>query len=321
MKKLFALMILATLLLSACGTGGAPPDDAELATKVAEMLTAMPTTTGQAGVFPTDVPKPLPTQTSLPATPTIIVVTAAPDPTQVVSPTAVPPTATSVPATATAEPTATAVPTATPQGPTPTTVAGDPRTRLGNPAWRDTMDNDNNWPTGSDKYTAIEFKEGNLVLTGLEPINGWRLSWPELTDFYLEMTIKVGTCTGNDQYGFITRVPEPSDPNQGYLVGLTCDGRYFLRKWDGETLPKGTMTNLIEYTASTAIKAGANQTNRLGLMAVGSRLLVYVNGVLLGEAKDTQFSSGNFGLFVYARETDNLTISVDELSYWENPTP
>lgn len=315
MKKLFALMILASLLLAACGAGPAPTDDAALATKVAEMLTAMPIATGQAGAQPTDEPKPLPTETSLAATPTILVITATPQPTQEVSPTSVPPTATNLPPTPTPEPTATI------QGPTPTAVAGDPRTRLGNPAWRDSMDNDNNWPTGSDKYTAIEFKDGNLLLSGLEPINGWRISWPELADFYLEMTVKTGTCSGSDQYGFITRVPEPTDPNQGYLVGLTCDGRYFLRKWDGETQPKGTMTNLIEYTSHSAIKAGANQTNRLGLMAVGSRLLVYVNGVLLGEAKDSQFSSGNFGLFVYARETDNFTIAVDEASYWENPTP
>jgi len=314
MKKLFALLILAALLLSACG-GAAAPDDADLATRVAEMLTAMPTPTGQAGLPTTPLPTTEFTATNPAATPTIIVVTATPKPTQPVTATVVLPTATEVP------PTATLAPTDAPPEPTATSVAGDPRTRLGNPAWRDAMDNDNNWPTGSDKYTSIEFKDGKLLLTGLEPINGWRISWPKLGDFYLEMTVKVGTCTGSDQYGFITRVPEPTTPNQGYLVGLTCDGRYFLRKWDGEAKPKGTMTNLIEYTASPAIKAGSDQTNRLGLMAVGSRLLVYVNGTLMGEAKDTQFDKGNFGLFVYARETDNLVVSVDEVSYWENPTP
>lgn len=314
MKKFFALIILAGLLLSACGGGAAAPDDAELATRVAEMLTAMPTPTGQAGIPPTEQPKPLPTDTSMPETPipTIMVVTTTPLPTDTPQPTA---TATEVP------PTPTDVPTATATQPTPTVVAGDPRNRLGSPAWRDSMDNDNNWPTGSSDYTSIEFTDGSLLLRGLEPINGWRISWPELTDFYLEMTVKIGTCTGSDQYGFITRVPDASSPDQGYLVGLTCDGRYFLRKWDGETTPKGTMTNLIEYTASSVIKSGSNQTNRLGLMAVGSRLLVYVNGVLLGEARDSQFSDGNFGLFIYARETDNLLISVDEVSYWENPTP
>jgi hypothetical protein len=315
MKKIFPLILLAAMLLSACG-GTTAPDDSALATKVAEMLTAMPSPTGQAGLPPTVEPTlPAESPTLEPITPTVVVITATPLPTNTPAPTEVPPTATPVP------PTETLVPTETPVLPTPTVVAGDPRNRLGNPAWRDGMDNDNNWPTGSDTYTAIEFKDGNLLLTGLEPINGWRISWPELTDFYLEMTVKVGTCNGSDQYGFISRVPKPSKPNQGYLLGLTCDGRYFLRKWDGETQPKGTMTNLIEYTANSAIKSGSNQTNRLGLMAVGNRLLVYVNGVLLGEARDSQFSSGNFGLFVYAKETDNLLISVDEVSYWENPTP
>ena len=315
MRKIIILALLAAVLLSACGTPNNPPSDSDLATKVAELLTEMPTETGQPGgaatlppaATATEQPKEIQsTPTPEPITPTVIVITATPTASQV------PPTATLAP---------TEAPTATQAGPTPTAIAGDPRTRLGNPGWRDPMDSDNNWPTGSDKYTAIDFKDGQLLLTGLEQTAGWRLTWPELTDFYLEMTVKSGSCTGNDQYGFIFRVPEPTTPDQGYLIGLTCDGHYFLRKWDGETKPKGTMTTLINYTTNSAIKGGSGQTNRLGIMAVGSRLIVYINGVMLGEAKDTQFTKGNFGLFVYAKETDNFVISVDEVSYWENPTP
>ena len=42
-------------------------------------------------------------------------------------------------------------------------------------------------------------------------------------------------------------------------------------------LPKGEMKKLVEWTASSAINTGSNQTNRLGIFAVGKRLILYVN--------------------------------------------
>jgi hypothetical protein len=55
-------------------------------------------------------------------------------------------------------------------------------------------------------------------------------------------------------------------------------------------------------------------------MAVGDKLVLYANGVLLKEVKDGTFTEGSFGIFVGARETTNFTISVDEISYWKNPS-
>jgi hypothetical protein len=81
------------------------------------------------------------------------------------------------------------------------------------------------------------------------------------------------------------------------------------------------MVNLINWTSNAAVKAGENQTNRLGFMAVGDRLIVYVNGQLMGEVNDNTFHQGYFGVFVGARETDDFTIRVDQVRYWEDPTP
>jgi hypothetical protein len=152
-------------------------------------------------------------------------------------------------------------------------------------------------------------------MTGLTTTDGWRLTWPVVDDFYLEMTVAAGTCTGSDHYGLMVRVPDRSAADRGYLVGLTCDGRYSLRAWDSET-----MTSLVASTASDAIHSGSEQENRLGLWAQGERLGLYANGSLLTQIEDDTFTEeGSFGIWVGARQTENFTIHVDEIAYWDNP--
>ena len=312
MKKMIAALF-ALFLLAGCGGLFQPmptPNEDTIATQVAAILTTMPTATEDAGLQPT---QPLPT---IPPTETPLL------PTETTEPTQVQPSPTEPPALPTETPMPT--PTATPQ-PTATIAftpsPNDPVARLGPASWTDNMDKDNNWPMGSDKFTEISFSDGVMFLTGLTTTDGWRLTWTELTNFYLEMTFQTGNCSANDRYGMIVRVPESRNPDRGYLAGLSCDGKVSLRRWDATVGARGEMFNLIPWTAKAAVKAGANQTNRLGLMAIGDRLILYVNGELVGEARDNTFSKGYFGVFVGARDTENFTIKVDQVRYWENPTP
>jgi hypothetical protein len=222
---------------------------------------------------------------------------------------------TPVPGTSTPPPTLTA--------PASTLAAGDPRLRLGNPAFSDPMDNGNNWPSGIDPagFTSLVYNNGQMQLTSLKTRSGWRLSTygTDLTDFYVEMRISTLACKGNDRYGIYFRVPNKSLNNQGYWFGFTCDGRYALQKWDGTASPDGVVTNLIYWTNNSAINAGSNQTNRLGVMAIGSRIYLYANGKLLAQRDDSTWLQGAFGIFVGARETSNLTILVDQVDVWRNP--
>ncbi len=192
----------------------------------------------------------------------------------------------------------------------------EPETPFGNPTWQDTFENDLNWPLGANTFTDLQIDNRVLTLTGLSTKDGWRITWPSLEDFYLEATIKSGSCSGTDRYGLIARVPDPEEADRGYLLGVTCSGKYSLRKWDGLH-----MTNLIDWTASPTIQAGANQTNRLGLLAVGNHLSVYINGALLKEITDSSFAKGSFGLFVGANTTAKYSINVTDIAYWENPKP
>jgi len=292
--KWTAAWMLAALALGACAMlqPPAPPPEAELATRVSGTLTALP----PAITLP-------PETQALPATPE------GPSPTATTEPTQAPPTATFTP-----EPSVTLLPSFTPHA-TPTLLSGDPRSQLGNPTWSDSFNSGSNWPLGEDDFTRAEIEDGQLVMTGLSTTDGWRLTSPEIHDFYIEMTVETESCTSTDHYGLMVRVPDRHDANQGYLFAFTCDGRFSLRAWDGET-----MTSLVPNTANASILAGSDKTNRMGLMADGDRLVLYANGVQLREVEDDTYDEpGSFGVFVGARQTEDFKIRVNEIAYWENP--
>jgi hypothetical protein len=253
------------------------------------------------------------------ATPTVTSTSEAPKPTN--SSAAVEPSPTA-PATITAT---VGAPAAT-KGAVPTLSHDDPKARLGAATSNDPMKDSTKWiwPTGVNEFTSIAFSNNELALTSLKDKIGWRLTNPDgraFSNLYLEATVKTGNCAENDQYGLIVRVPVLKDANQGYLVGFTCDGRYSIRLWNGEIVPNGQMTRLVDWTASKAIHAGSNQINRLGVWLVGGRIAIYANGTLLGEATNAAYPSGYFGLYIAGLKTPNFTIQVDEMSYWENPKP
>ncbi|HEY9088823.1 MAG TPA: hypothetical protein VIO36_11690, partial [Anaerolineaceae bacterium] len=213
-----------------------------------------------------------------------------------------------------------------PNQPTPpatvTPVASDVRNRLGVPAFTDPMDNGNNWPTGVDPagFTSVTFADGQMQLTGLKTTSGWRMSTygADLSNFYIEARITPGECKGNDRYGIYFRVPNRTAPDQGYWYGFTCDGRFALQRWDGKAEPDGVVTNIIFWKKSDFIQAGPNKTNTLGVMAIGSRIYLYANGQVVGQADNNTWLQGAFGVFVGGRETPNFTIKVDEINVWTN---
>jgi len=305
--KQFLVILLISFLLSGCGLINQPTEiseDQKMATRVIEILTSMPTITAPSGggiatqtlptVFPSATVETPEVSTIVPTIEVIL------------------PTATLAQATATSTPTLQPTVAYTP----PTS---DPTTKLGGADWSDSMDNGNYWPTGADQYTDISFSNGFMLLTGLSTTDGWRMSYPELGNFYIETVFQVNDCSGADRYGIFARVPVLNSPDRGYLFGFTCDGKYSLRRWNASVGTKGEMVHLIDWKSSSAINTGPDQTNRMGVMAVGDRLILYANGQNLGEVKDSAFDNGYFGVFVGARETEDLTIRVDQIRVWENP--
>ena len=314
MKKLFIFIALA-LALTACFPATPANNEAEIQTRVAQVLTTFPTSTPAPTLPPTATPVP-PTETLAPTATSTQAATSTPliaqptlavtlNPTQIVA-------ATQTAAVTTATTTVT---------PNPTYQTGDPRATLGNPTWTDPMDNGGNWPMAVSDFTSISFNGGEMVLTTLSNVSGWRLAGgtDSLSSAYIEMTGKLVTCASNDSFGIIFRVPVLGDANKGYLFGIQCDGQYYLKSYDATLGVNGTTVVIVTPTANPAIVAGAGKTNRIGVWMKGTTMKLYANGVLLKELTDSTFSKGYFGAFIRKGVTNELTARITEMDYWIIP--
>ncbi len=197
---------------------------------------------------------------------------------------------------------------------TPTFLPEDPRSTLGPPSWIDNYANGNNWPQGIDQYTSVAFESGFMKLTALTDTDGWRLTYPNIVNFYLEAKIQTTDCQGTDHFGIIFRVPDINAADQGYFYGIQCSGKYFLKVFADKQ-----MTSIIYPKSNSAILPGKNVANRLGIMAEGDKISLYVNGMLVNEITDTHFARGGFGIFIGSDVVKNLTAWVDEIAYWSLP--
>lgn len=215
----------------------------------------------------------------------------------------------------------TVIPTALPQvtstpqeSSTPTTYPGDPITILGSPTWKDTLDSGDNWPLGADAFVNLEANNGSLKMTGLVMQNGWRLASQKAVNSYLETKASMPACTGTDHYGLIFRVPSLTEADQGYLFGISCEGKYALRKWDGDK-----MSVLKNWTEEPSILKGPNQVNRVGVMVNGHEIKMYINGKLVDTFTDNSYSQGYFGLYIGPKMTPNLVVNYDEVVFYLLP--
>ncbi len=291
MKKISLLLILLlTFLLTSCNlpwSNNEPaldPDDA-MATEIVRILTGTPI---QLEPEPTDDHKQVEETQEVETSETEKVVEtteATPAPTDIPAPT-----------------------------PTATLADSDPTQGLGEPTWVDNMDNGDNWPTGYNEFTTIEFKDGFLKLGARTEFDGWRISWPIIDDFYLESTLETPACKNDDRFGMIFRGTVDANISKIYMFGLTCDGRYSLRRWNGVS-----MDSLVAWTSHDAIEAGPEKVNKLGVMARGADISLFINGQKVNDVKDSSYLEGQFGFFVGGDNVENFTVWVDQIRYWINP--
>jgi len=202
-----------------------------------------------------------------------------------------------------------------PAGSTPTS-AEDPRALLGEAAWHDPFDIEDNWPLYEDAHARFSVDGGRLTMRSLTAENwdGWMLTWPEIADFYVEGTFSPGSCSGLDRYGLMVRAGPTAQGYVGYLFAASCDGQYSLRAWDGAAFGE-----LIGWEVGAGIPAGGEASVRLGVWAEGDRLRLYANGRRLAEATDATFSEGMFGVFIASVRSPGFEVNVDDVAYWSLP--
>ena len=210
--------------------------------------------------------------------------------------------------------TSTLTPTAT-----STPLAGDPAESLGEPGFQDTFTNGTafglNEPYEDDAVT-IHVENGAMVFESKKIKTGlrWRLTSRNPQNLYLEGTFRTVSCSGTDQYGLVLRAPSYSDGN-GYYFGVTCNGQYYLMRWIDDK-----QDTILSLTPDARILSGSGQSNRLGFMADGDHLRLYINGVLLSEITDQGIvDKGYIGAFVSAYEDADFKVNLEDIKLWTLP--
>jgi hypothetical protein len=201
---------------------------------------------------------------------------------------------------------------------TSTTLVGDTDLPTREPDYRDRFTIPANWELYENAHVKFDLVDENFILKAFQPDgwDGWILTWPKLDDFYLEATFTTGSaCEGLDRYGLVARQTNPDDVYIGYLFGISCDGRYSLRSWEGES---GFLYQ-VPWASSGSIRPGPGQSHRLGFLAEGDRIVLYVDRQRLTEVTDSAHSEGKFGFFVAAKQSENFTVEVEEIAYWKLP--
>lgn len=275
----------------------------------------------------TQLPDAIASQTAAPTPGEVIPTQASPPTDEPVEPTAEP---TVEPPTATVEspgevtlvpkdqPTGTPTLTATPQG-----EAFDPTETYGLPTFLDPMNTSSygNWKSDGKlpdtELIQVSLENDSMFVTGKKPgFSTWYFSWPTLTDFYIQMEVKTGDCSGKDEYGLIVRGPaHGAGVSYGYIAAFTCDGYYRLTRLN--SADPYSVTDLVSSAKSASINIGADQKNVIAVRATGNKLSIFANGHQLAEIKDASFSKGRYGVFVQAVDTINYTYHPVQIAYWD----
>lgn len=174
--------------------------------------------------------------------------------------------------------------------------------------------------------------------------------WTEFDggDFYAEVVAVNGDqCVAWDRTGMIVRGVRSSgffgntaDVDFGYLMGITCGGNYMMAVtggpgnmgwvcyiWDGGS---SWDCDNSYYLPSEYIDTGPGAANRIGVMAQGGQISLYVNGNYVDGFNEWTFwgttnwgawsnPRGQFALFLGTGQKNNGAISFEEFNFWNDP--
>jgi hypothetical protein len=131
-----------------------------------------------------------------------------------------------------------------------------------------------------------------------------------VSDFYLIVDAKRVSGTRRGMYGLLFR---RLDRNNCYLFQIN-DDQFFTF----ELLDQDRYTTLIDWTKTSAIHPG--EVNQLAVRGEGSHFEFFINGEFVGEADDSEFSSGIVGLVIgFPNAGDSAVFEFDNFELGTQP--
>jgi hypothetical protein len=193
-------------------------------------------------------------------------------------------------------------PTRTPFPTQAVTPTPDPRPARGSELLVDDFTDNGHWPVSQSAAGSVAYGRSELTLAVRQSkasVSSLR-DGPELGDFYLEITTKASLCRGGDMYGLLLRA---ASANNSYRFLINCNGELRVERiLDGRSLP------LQDWTQSGIVPAGSPVVLRIGVVASGRQMSIFINDLHQLDIDDRTFSSGRVG--VYARSSGDSALSV-----------
>lgn len=166
-----------------------------------------------------------------------------------------------------------------------------------------------NWLLEQDESGSTAIVNEQLAITVAAPntIQFATLEDKTFSDFALEVDVAQRSGPPESSFGILFRM---QDNQQFYRYDITGNGLFMIERHNSD----GSWTRLVpDWTLSPALNQGLNVTNQLEVLATGSSLTFYANGVLLTQLNDTAFSSGTIGFDAGTFGGGNLQVTFDNL--------
>jgi tRNA A-37 threonylcarbamoyl transferase component Bud32 len=194
-------------------------------------------------------------------------------------------------------------PTITPEIPTPFPPADTPITAAGRVLWDDDFSDPNSgWYSGTNADGTIEYRAGEYFI---EVIPDTRIIWVYLgenvSDVEISVDMRVANPTGNTGHGVLCRY---QDVDNFYGLEISEDGYYTI--WRRQN---ADYTFLVDWEYFEGLDQG--HPIRLTASCVDDRLTLSADGVLIAEANDSVFATGDIGLLVETYDVGNALIAFD----------
>ena len=158
--------------------------------------------------------------------------------------------------------------------------------------------------SGTGTYGA-----GNYRMVGtVDGIMVWTVGYQLFSDLVMDVSTTQVSAAPNDNngYGLMCRL-QPGASGDGYAFLISGDGYYSI-----QLITKGDYEPLVEWATSPVVNQG-NSFNQLRVICDGTYLALIVNGELLAEANDANYTEGDIAFVAGTLEPDPTEIHFDNL--------
>ncbi|MHC1784297.1 MAG: hypothetical protein AB9891_16350 [Anaerolineaceae bacterium] len=164
--------------------------------------------------------------------------------------------------------------------------------------------NDNAWGLFEKDDFTVQIKDGQKVM---------RIETP---DYYVYNRIPVQLTNVDMAFDVILQEGTPANTGFGAMCRWTDKDNYYEFRMNGDGLyraakrVKGNWETLIDWSASTAVKPGVGETNRIRVVCAGSNLELYANEQPVIKINDGSLTSGGSSIIANSFEVDDAPVTV-----------